>query len=363
MRPTRSHALRLGLVIVALALLLRPDAALAQVTPEAAKVRVLLVLDTDDGMGDTWGLDGENMKALIEHVVSKQGLQGRVIIDHFTGDKVSPKTVLDYYKRLDVGPDDALLFYFSGHGAFLKSKGHFLGFKRGPLFRKDLLAAMDKKKPRLRLVLTDCCANYVDGTAGAGGLDADIGQSPVAFVHAVQVDPNEGPSRRPPVHVNDPKAANRTIEPPSQEGPLPEDSQRKESNEKAKREEPQFELGRGVDIRTKAGRIPFDRLLDKIDGKILRDLMFRHIGLVDINGSKIGQLSMGTYEWGGSVFTNAFLLLQAEPAAKFTAKENGQVTWEGFFPPWQRLTDELARAYTFKQASQQPHAWKLGQIK
>ena len=50
---------------------------------------MLLVLDTDDAMGDTWGLDGENMRLLIEHMVKKQSLKDRVTIDHFTADKVN----------------------------------------------------------------------------------------------------------------------------------------------------------------------------------------------------------------------------------------------------------------------------------
>jgi hypothetical protein len=104
-------------------------------------------------------------------------------------------------------------------------------------------------------------------------------------------------------------------------------------------------------------------VLDKTDGKTLRDLLFRTVGLVDINGCKIGKLSMGTSEWGGSVFTNAFILLQDEPPSKFASKKGNPVSWEGFFPRWQKLTDDLARAYTNKQASQQPHAWQLGQAR
>src|SRR5258708_7460698 len=101
MRAARLDAFKFGLVILALTLLIAPSAALAQAA-EAAKVHVLLVLDTDDREGQTWGLDGENMKALIENMVKRQGLEGRVVIDHFTGAKVSAKYVLDFYNKLDL---------------------------------------------------------------------------------------------------------------------------------------------------------------------------------------------------------------------------------------------------------------------
>jgi hypothetical protein len=366
MRAARLYAFKLGLVILAVALLIVPCAALAQ-TAEAAKVHVLLVLDTDDREGLTWGLDGENMKALIENMVKRQGLEGRVIIGHFTGAKVTARYVLDFYNKLDLGPDDALMFYFSGHGGYDKTKGHFMAFKRGMLFRNDLLAAMDKKKPRLRVVLTDCCANYTNQRANIDGL-------PSAWF--MQASGEQDPGRRPPLNVNggrdsDPgRAAPSKVnsaknnEPPNnKEFPLPPDGFSSGSKKKAKIEEPAFDLSRGVIIRTASGGVAFEKVLDKTDGKTLRDLLFRTVGLVDINGCKIGKLSMGTSEWGGSVFTNAFILLQDEPTSKFASKKGTPVSWEGFFPRWQQLTDDLARAYTNKQASQQPYAWQLGQAR
>ena len=80
--------------------------------------------------GATWGLDGENVRALIEHMVHKQGLKDRVTIDHFTGDMVTAKSVLDYYDRLDTNEDEALVFYFSGHGGYDKARGHVMAFTR-----------------------------------------------------------------------------------------------------------------------------------------------------------------------------------------------------------------------------------------
>ena len=198
MKAARLHAFKLAAVILAAALLIAPTAALAQAA-EAAKVRVLLALDTDDNQGQCWGLDGENMKALIEHMVKKQGLEGRVVIDHFTGAKVTPRYILDFYNKLDATGDDAVMFYFSGHGGYDKKKGHFMAFRRGALYRNDLLAAMDRRKPRLRVVLTDCCANYTDVRGGAlPGLPGDLHAAMLFGPHAAVQDQD----RRPPTSVN-----------------------------------------------------------------------------------------------------------------------------------------------------------------
>ncbi len=154
---------QLGAVRLVVAVLLyaawAPAPAAGQAPQEVKRVRVLLALDTDDRMGATWGLDGDNLRLLIEHAVKKQGLAGRVTIDQFTGKQCAPQFILGYYQNLNTGPDEALLFYFSGHGGYDGKKGHFLALTRGALYRRDLLAAMATKNPRLRVVLTDCCAN------------------------------------------------------------------------------------------------------------------------------------------------------------------------------------------------------------
>ena len=68
--------------------------------------------------------------------------------------------IADFTKSLRNG--DIALFYYSGHGAYHTKKGHLLTFNKGDLARATLLAAMQKQKPRLTVVLTDCCAIYDD---------------------------------------------------------------------------------------------------------------------------------------------------------------------------------------------------------
>ncbi len=160
------------------------------------------------------------------------------------------------------------------------------------------------------------------------------------IIRPVQRAKKEEPPRRSVANLN-----------PSPNGPV---------NPKAKKEEPPFELSRGVMLRTAAGAITFEDVLRKTDGAALRDLLFRQRGLVDINGCKLGKLSHGTLEWGGSLFTIAFLLLQAEDRQQLGAPPGGTLTWERFFPVWMQMTERVTRGTTRGQVSQSPEAFKLG---
>jgi hypothetical protein len=60
--------------------------------------------------------------------------------------------------------DDAILFYWSGHGAY-DDTGHFLilpGLET--LHRTEVIAAIQAKKPRLAVVVTDCCHEWLNST-------------------------------------------------------------------------------------------------------------------------------------------------------------------------------------------------------
>src|SRR5262249_28835658 len=124
---------------------------------EATRVRFVIVCDTDAEQGDVCGLDGSNVKAVLEAGLKKQKLDGRWTIDMLTGRDVTPGGILEYFQKLKVEPHEALVFYYAGHGAYHLTKGHLLTLSHGDLARSSLLAAMQKHKPRLAVLLTDCC--------------------------------------------------------------------------------------------------------------------------------------------------------------------------------------------------------------
>ncbi len=70
--------------------------------------------------------------------------------------------ILEAIARCPARRDDTIVFYWSGHGAY-DSGGHYLVMPdRTPLYRKDVLAAIDRKSPRLAVLISDACNTHLD---------------------------------------------------------------------------------------------------------------------------------------------------------------------------------------------------------
>ncbi|HBJ35126.1 MAG TPA: hypothetical protein DDZ51_10305 [Planctomycetaceae bacterium] len=74
----------------------------------------------------------------------------------------SPANLLETVNELTVGPSDAILFYFTGHGS-VDDQGQYLALAAGKLHRKDLLSALLAKRARMVALITDCCNTRSDG--------------------------------------------------------------------------------------------------------------------------------------------------------------------------------------------------------
>jgi len=74
----------------------------------------------------------------------------------------SPQHLLNSVDLLEVHPNDAILFYFSGHGS-TDDKGHHFLLAQGKLYRQDLLAKLNSKKARFVALVSDCCNTRGDG--------------------------------------------------------------------------------------------------------------------------------------------------------------------------------------------------------
>jgi hypothetical protein len=347
--------------------------------PEAARVRVLIVVDTDDQMGATWGLDGDNLKVVLAAGAQKQGIRARVTIDMFTGKEVTPENILAHYEQLEPAPDETLVFYYSGHGGYHLTKGHFLALRWGKLYRSALLTAMKKKQPQLIVVLTDCCSNISGGArqeeppAQVVAFKATSNQS---FPKAKrQEPPSPKPQRLEPdsIRISPPPRPNtlglmkgkkaKQEEPPFQIVGLR--LKRPLNLTLAKQEEPParafLRLTKGVVLTTGQGTVPLEDIADTTDGEVLRHLLFRHYGVVDINGCKQGALSHGTLQWGGSLFTIGFMALQKDKSSRFDTNNNRLVEWSEFFPVLQKTTEDAGQRATRGKIRQSPEATQLAQ--
>ena len=125
--------------------------------PELRTVHALLVIDTLSDLGESVKVDGER----IDHLLSNKLPRDRAEILVLTGKDVNANAILSHFRSLKVGRDDALFFYYAGHGATDPQKGHFLALQElgtKPLLRADLRRAMQELQPGLIVIVTDCCS-------------------------------------------------------------------------------------------------------------------------------------------------------------------------------------------------------------
>jgi len=146
----------IGGVCFGLSLIVGP-AVVAGPAPELHKVHALLVIDTLSGLGGSVKVDGERIERLLHNNLPPDRAEIRVL----TGKDVKAEGILAYYRNLKATSDDALLFYYAGHGATDPKKGHFLALQElnaEPLLRADLRRSMQQHQPGLVVIMTDCCS-------------------------------------------------------------------------------------------------------------------------------------------------------------------------------------------------------------
>lgn len=92
------------------------------------------------------------------------------LLPPLTGDEANPANIIKALEGL-VGKtqhrtDDAVLFYYSGHGAMDPSEGHYLALSSGDILRKRIRDLLLQMPVRLRLILTDSCGSYIFSDRG-----------------------------------------------------------------------------------------------------------------------------------------------------------------------------------------------------
>jgi hypothetical protein len=137
---------------------------------ENTRAHFLLVGDTvDRNIGPSDKADLVSMKALIEAgIPASRRSEVRVL----EGPGLTPEKVLAAVDALPIGPSDAVLFYFTGHGAYDPrwvaaddpTRGHFIVFPENdggqrppPLLRRTVLDRLKPKNARLTVLLSDAC--------------------------------------------------------------------------------------------------------------------------------------------------------------------------------------------------------------
>lgn len=154
----------------------------AAVPAAGQNLHVVLAIDTDaDTPSLNLYLDGVHMLELLEYLFPnhRSGAHELATIKVLAGTECNPKTIIETITQLETDERDTVLFYYSGHGATDRNEffrnadqrqgdgtdydddhGQFLATTHGNLSRSCLKEALRSRPAQLRILITDCCANF-----------------------------------------------------------------------------------------------------------------------------------------------------------------------------------------------------------
>ena len=96
------------------------------------------------------------------------------------GNKATLANIQKTLKTITSGPDDIILFYFSGHGGMENGKTFIVTADERNLHRVDIEKMISATPARLKMIITDACSNAIEGLTGTrslskGNKDIDAG--------------------------------------------------------------------------------------------------------------------------------------------------------------------------------------------
>lgn len=133
----------------------------------AGSLRVLVVGDTNDrSIGKSVVTDIANFEAFVRDVSAKTGLE--LDLKTIKGAALKSRTIMAAVQALKIEADDAVIFYYSGHGfrtQQAKTRWPLLYIpdagQKGVDFQW-VIDTINAKNPRMVLAISDSCNNYID---------------------------------------------------------------------------------------------------------------------------------------------------------------------------------------------------------
>lgn len=130
--------------------------------------RTYVLLAADMSPAAHWGvyapnlsLDMIRMSGFFESNVPKNRLTLETLFIE-DDEYATPEHILTALRALEPGPDDAVVFYYTGHGG-IDDRGSYFDLAGGKLYREQVRGLLRAKQPRLAVLLTDCCNSRSDG--------------------------------------------------------------------------------------------------------------------------------------------------------------------------------------------------------
>ena len=133
----------------------------------AAKVFVLIVCDTEaENIESAVEVDCKRLKGLLLTAFEDKEI-GELHLTVLKGKKATWANIRDYYlKELKgkVTPDDALFFYYSGHGGISSygNQAFYLSQDGDRTFRFIISDLMEQHEAKLNIFIYDCCSNRTE---------------------------------------------------------------------------------------------------------------------------------------------------------------------------------------------------------
>ncbi|MFO0867039.1 MAG: caspase family protein [Gemmataceae bacterium] len=161
----------------------RPGALPQIASDEADKVHVVLLVYGKDGeFGAACRKDVNAFAKMLDQGFEQKA--NRLEFHDYTGlnptsfRSWTPKEVLADLGQMQVGNNDAIVLYHSGHGMIVEPKvpesSQIVLTDEGPIQRGDLLRVLGAKRPRGLVLLTDCCSSYPDGATARHAARANV---------------------------------------------------------------------------------------------------------------------------------------------------------------------------------------------
>ena len=159
-----------SLLLIALAIATVLSGAFAE-TADAQKVHALLVIMDDDiKIAESVNKNRLMMRDMLE-LLPRKGRDieiWRADRRRDDGNALKPVHLLDWVKQRNVGAQDTILVYYSGHGYTDYSDMHNLDLRKGEsrysLSRSHLADALKAKPCQLQMLITDACGNFMEST-------------------------------------------------------------------------------------------------------------------------------------------------------------------------------------------------------
>jgi hypothetical protein len=131
------------------------------------KLHLVILADTlDEKIGLADKIDLARMESIFTANVPPRQLR----IVALSGQNATPRNTLRAIGGLNVAAgQDAVVFYYSGHGAFVKEKNdHILVPNKQYLYRSSVRDAIRRLQPRLAVLITDTCSVFIPAPPGVG---------------------------------------------------------------------------------------------------------------------------------------------------------------------------------------------------